>query len=70
MMTSVVEFAFILAIVYLPSGQWLFGTAAIGPDAWLVALPFALAMLLLEEGRKAWLRQRGAPRDGRRHASR
>jgi len=53
-----VEIVFILAIVYLPAGQWLFGTAALDFSAWLVALPFALAMLVFEEGRKRWLRHR------------
>lgn len=52
-----VEIAFILAIVYTPAGQWLFGTAPIGPEAWLVAVPFALGMLALEEMRKAWMRR-------------
>ena len=56
-----VEIGFILAIVYLPAGQWLFGTAALGYEAWLIALPFALAMFLLEEGRKAWLRHHASP---------
>jgi hypothetical protein len=41
-----------------PAGQWLFGTAPLPGGAWLVALPFALAMVLLEEERKAWMRRR------------
>ena len=52
------EVATLLAIVYTPAGQWLFGTAPIGWQAWAAALPFALAMLGLEEGRKAWVRRR------------
>jgi magnesium-transporting ATPase (P-type) len=51
------EAATLLAIVYTPAGNWLFGTAPIGWQAWAAALPFALAMLLAEEGRKAWLRR-------------
>ncbi|HRH82142.1 MAG TPA: cation-transporting P-type ATPase [Thiobacillaceae bacterium] len=52
------EAAFLLAIVFTPAGQWLFGTAPLPGGAWLVALPFALAMVLLEEERKAWMRRR------------
>jgi calcium-translocating P-type ATPase len=51
------ELGMILFIVYTPAGNWLFGTAPIGPEAWLIALPFALAMWVLEEARKAWLRR-------------
>jgi sodium/potassium-transporting ATPase subunit alpha len=53
-----VELALILFIVYAPAGNWLFGTAPIGLDAWLFALPFAALMWALEEARKAWLRHR------------
>jgi len=53
-----VELAVILFIVYTPAGNWLFGTAPIGLDAWLFALPFALLMWALDEARKAWLRRR------------
>lgn len=56
-----VELVAILAIVYTPAGNWLFGTAPIGWDAWLAAVPFALCMLVLEEARKAWLRRPAAP---------
>ncbi len=52
-----VEVTFILAIVYTPAGQWLFGTTAIGLDAWLAAIPFALGMVMLEELRKSWMRR-------------
>ena len=48
------------AIVYTPAGNWLFGTAPIGADVWLFAAPFALAMGVLEEARKAWLMPRKA----------
>jgi magnesium-transporting ATPase (P-type) len=53
-----VEIALILAIVYTPVGQALFGTAPLTLSTWLFMLPFALAMLLLEEGRKAIVRAR------------
>ncbi len=52
-----VEIALILAIVYTPAGNWLFDTAPIGVDVWLIALGFAALMVLLEEARKAWLRR-------------
>ncbi|MBI4990006.1 MAG: cation-transporting P-type ATPase [Rhodocyclales bacterium] len=52
------ELAVILAIVYTPAGNWLFGTAPIGWEAWLFALPFAALMWGLDEARKAWLRRR------------
>jgi len=53
------EFGLILFIAYTPWGNRLFGSAAIGWEVWLFALPFAFAMLALEEGRKALLRRRG-----------
>jgi calcium-translocating P-type ATPase len=46
------ELALLAAIVYTPWGQALFGTAALPLEVWLYALPFAAAMLALEEGRK------------------
>jgi calcium-translocating P-type ATPase len=52
------ELALILAIVYTPAGNWLFGTAPIGWEAWLLALPFAAAMWGADEARKAWLRRK------------
>jgi magnesium-transporting ATPase (P-type) len=54
----VVEVLLILAIVYTPVGQALFGTAPLTLSTWLFMLPFPLAMLLLEEGRKAIVRRR------------
>jgi magnesium-transporting ATPase (P-type) len=60
-----VEVLLILAIVYTPVGQALFGTAPLSLSTWLFMLPFALAMLLLEEGRKAFVRARW-PSAGRR----
>jgi len=51
--------ALILAIAYTPWGNRIFGCAPIGWDVWLFILPFAFAMLVLEEGRKGWVRRRG-----------
>jgi sodium/potassium-transporting ATPase subunit alpha len=54
----VTEIVVILVIDYTPIGQALFGTAPIGWTAWAVVLPFAMAMLVLEEARKAFVRSR------------
>lgn len=57
------EAALILLIDYTPLGNLLFGTAPPAPGVWLFMLPFALALLALEEGRK-WIAPRtvaGAP---------
>jgi hypothetical protein len=53
------ELALLSLIVYTPVGNFLFGTAPIGPELWLFTVPFALGMLLLEEFRK-WLARRRA----------
>jgi hypothetical protein len=53
-----VELGVILFIVYTPAGNWLFGTAPIGAEAWLLALAGAALMLGLEEMRKIWQRRR------------
>jgi sodium/potassium-transporting ATPase subunit alpha len=45
-------------IVYHPWGQAIFGTAPLPLAAWLVLAPFALALLLAEEARKAVVRQK------------
>jgi len=52
-----VEIALILAIVYAPWGQAIFGTAALSPEAWLFMLPFAAAMVAFEETRKFVVRR-------------
>ena len=52
------ELALIMAIDYTSVGNRLFGTSPIGLAAWLVVLPFAVAMLVLEEARKAIVRAR------------
>ena len=52
-----IELGLIVAIVYTPMGQTLFGTAPIGTAVWLFVIPFALGMLVLEEVRKWGLRR-------------
>jgi magnesium-transporting ATPase (P-type) len=52
-----VELVLIALIDYTPWGNRLFGTAPISADVWLLMLPFAAGMLLLEELRKAWRRR-------------
>ena len=51
------ELVMILFIIYTPVGNWLFGTAPIGAEVWLLALAGAALMGTLEEVRKAWLRR-------------
>ncbi len=65
-----VELTLILLIDYTPWGNAVFGTAAIPLAAWLFLLPFALAMLLLEEARKWMVRRATGPegRQGSTHA--
>jgi magnesium-transporting ATPase (P-type) len=58
------ELGLILAIAYTAWGNRLFGSAPIGWEVWLFALPFALAMVALEEGRKALLRRRRGTQTG------
>jgi hypothetical protein len=50
------EIAIILLIVYTPLGNAIFGTAPLEPAVWLFILPFAMAMITLEELRK-WIRR-------------
>ncbi len=52
------EIALILLIDYTPLGNMVFGTSPIAAAVWLYVVPFALAMLLLEEVRKWFLRAR------------
>jgi magnesium-transporting ATPase (P-type) len=52
------EITLILAIDYTSWGNSVFGTAPIDMATWFYMLPFAGAMLLLEEGRKWWIRTR------------
>jgi calcium-translocating P-type ATPase len=52
------ELALLLLIVYTPPGQALVGTAPLPAAAWAFFVPFALAMLALEELRKRVVRPR------------
>ncbi|HVC10275.1 MAG TPA: cation transporting ATPase C-terminal domain-containing protein, partial [Burkholderiales bacterium] len=51
------EVSLILLIDYVPAANRLFGTAPLGGDVWLFLVPFALALLGLEELRK-WFARR------------
>jgi sodium/potassium-transporting ATPase subunit alpha len=51
------EIALIAVIDYTPLGNFIFGTAPIPVEAWLFVLPFAGAMLALEELRKLLVRR-------------
>lgn len=53
----VAEITLILLIDYTPLGNALFGTRAFGIEVWLFVIPFAFAMLALEEARKWWARK-------------
>jgi hypothetical protein len=50
--------AFVLLIDYTPWGNTLLGTAPVVRELWVFIVPFAVAMLVLEELRK-WLARRG-----------
>jgi len=58
----VTELAVILLIDYTAAGNSLFGTAPIPVSAWLIVLPFGLAMAGLEELRKGAIRHARARR--------
>jgi sodium/potassium-transporting ATPase subunit alpha len=51
------ELGVILFIIYTGTGNWLFGTAPVGIEVWLLATAGAVAMWLLEEMRKAGWRR-------------
>jgi len=51
------ELLLLAALVYSPPGHLMFGTAPFAPAVWLFILPFPLAMLALEELRKALARR-------------
>ena len=55
------EITLIALIDYTPWGNALFGTAPLRPVVWLFIVPFALAMLVLEEARKWIVRSRPKP---------
>jgi magnesium-transporting ATPase (P-type) len=52
-----VEFGLIAFIAYTPWGNRLFGSAPLEWQLWVFLVPFAVAMLVIEEGRKALLRR-------------
>jgi magnesium-transporting ATPase (P-type) len=52
------ELAITLLIVYTDLGNALFGTAPLAGELWLLPVPFAFGMLILEEGRKWLVRRR------------
>jgi sodium/potassium-transporting ATPase subunit alpha len=54
----IVEIALVALISYTQFGNFIFGTAPIGPRAWLFILPFAALMLIAEEVRKWIVRAR------------
>jgi calcium-translocating P-type ATPase len=53
-----VELGLLLVIAYTPWGNAVFGTAPLAAAVWAFVLPFAPAMLALEEARKAFVRAR------------
>ena len=55
---ALLEVALVLAIDYTALGNAVFGTSPIAPEVWLFVAPFGLAMLVLEESRKRWVRAR------------
>jgi magnesium-transporting ATPase (P-type) len=52
------EVGLMLFMAYTPWGNRLFGTAPLPLEVWLFLLPWAAAMIVLEEGRKGWVRHR------------
>lgn len=50
------ELALTLAVIYTAAGNAAIAAALIGLEAWLFVLRLAVALLLLEEARKWWLR--------------
>jgi magnesium-transporting ATPase (P-type) len=51
------EIGLLLFIAYTPAGNWLFGTAPVGAEVWLIAAGLAGLMGGAEEVRKAWARR-------------
>ena len=56
------EAALLLTINFTPWGRQLLATEALDARVWAFMLPFAVGMLALEEGRKAWVRAKLPPR--------
>jgi magnesium-transporting ATPase (P-type) len=57
-----VEVALLIGIAYTPLGHALLATAPLEAAVWLVPLPFAAAMIGLDEARKAFVRRRAGGR--------
>jgi sodium/potassium-transporting ATPase subunit alpha len=53
----VVEVLLSAFIIYHPFGNKIFGTAPVGPDVWLILMPFSIALLAAEEMRKVYARK-------------
>ena len=53
------ELGLLLAVVYTPWGNHLFGTAPLTAEVWLFALPFALLLGVAEEALKSVQRWMG-----------
>jgi len=45
-------------IIYTPIGNSLFASAPIGADVWLLLIPFAILLLVIDESRKYFVRRR------------
>jgi len=58
------EIVIILALVYLPPLQRIFGTEPFAPRYWLLLLPVPAALFLLEELRKWIVRRTSRPAGG------
>ena len=54
----VIQMGLILLIVYTEPGNTIFGTAPLSWEPWVLAVPFAAAMLISEEARKWVVRKR------------
>ena len=65
----VAELVLILLIDYTPVGNGLFGTAPLPLTAWVTVMPFALAMLGIEELRKGVVRGKFRGLSRRSHAA-
>ncbi len=53
----VLEVVLLLVYNYVPLANWLLDTSPVPPAVWLFVMPMAVAMLMLEEGRKALVRR-------------
>jgi calcium-translocating P-type ATPase len=51
-----VEMLVAAAVIYTPWGHFIFGNASLPASFWLFVVPFGMAMIILEEGRKLLVR--------------